>query len=216
MKECLLIIPGLLALASGGDGRVLFEDNFDGQLQSAWQWIREDPAEWRIGDNELQVRSQAGRIWGGNDAKNLLLVDKRLKSQNMAASVSVAHEPKEKWEQAGPLWYLDDDNFVKLISEQIDGKMYVVTARELNGRGKVVGKIVVPKANLQLRLKVESTRVTGQWRLEDTDAWSDAGTCDFEVEGRPRFGLFTQNGSKDQIRWVRFDNFVIAELKQGS
>lgn len=217
MKECLLIIPALLALASAGDGAVLFEDNFDGQLQSGWQWLREDPAEWRIDDNQLQVRSQSGKIWGGTElAKNLLLVNKQLKSQGMAATVSVAHEPKEKWEQAGPLWYVDDDNFFKLISEQIDGKMYVVTAREINGRGKVLGKFVVPRANIQLRLKVESTRVTGQWRLEDADAWSDAGTCDFDVEGKPRFGLFTQNGPKDQVRWVRFDNFVITELKKGS
>jgi regulation of enolase protein 1 (concanavalin A-like superfamily) len=216
MKVCILLIPALLALASGGDGNVLFQDHFDGKLQSGWKWVREDPSEWRIAENQLQVRSQAGRIWGGNDAKNLLLVDKEFESQNVAASVSVAHEPKEKYEQAGPLWYLDDDNFVKLISEQIDGKMHVVTAREIEGRGKVVGKFVVPKANLQLRLKVESTRVTGQWRLEDADAWSDAGTCDFQVQGKPRFGLFTQNGPPDQVRWVRFDNFLIVELKPGS
>jgi len=213
LTQLLLIFPGLLLAAPATDAGELFKDSFDGGLQPGWQWVREDKDGWRIRDNELQVHSQFGRIWGGNNAKNLLLVAKPLKAVKMAASVGVAHKPKEKYEQAGPLWYVDDDNFVKLISEQIDGKMYVVTAREIEGRGKVVGKVVVPSANIQLRLKVESNRVTGQWRLKDTDRWADAGSCDFEVKGRPRFGLFTQNGPENEVRWVRFDDFLVEELK---
>ena len=213
ITQLLLIAPSLLLAARTGDAGVLFEDTFDGRLQPGWQWVREDKSEWLIRDNELHVHSQFGRIWGGNNAKNILLVAKPLKSAEMAASVSVAHQPKDKFEQAGPLWYVDDDNFVKLISEQIDGKMYVVTAREIGGRGKVVGKVVVPSANIQLRLKVESNCVTGQWRLKPTDKWSDAGSCDFAPEGQPRFGLFTQNGPENEVRWVRFNDFTVEELK---
>jgi len=194
--------------------KVLFEERFDGRLQDGWQWVREDPTEWRICDSRLEVRSQPGRIWGGNDAKNVLLRG-TLKPQNMAASVSVAHQPGEKWEQAGLLWYADDDNFVKLISEHIDGKMYVVTAREREGKGAVVGKIEVPSANLQLRLQVQADRVTGQWRLKPDDTWSDAGTCEFEAQGESRFGLFTQNGPPNETRWVRFDDFAVCGPAEG-
>lgn len=201
----------LLFVAAGASDAVLFQDGFDGRLKSDWRWVREDKTEWSIKGNQLEVKSQAGRIWGGNDAKNLLLAPE-VKVKNSAASVSVSHNPKEKWEQAGPLWYVDDDNFVKLISEQIDGKMYVVTAREIAGRGRVVGKFVVPSANIQLRLKVEADKVTGQWRLKDGDSWTDAGDCEFKVEGSPRFGLFTQNGSQTVTRWVRFENFKIVAL----
>jgi regulation of enolase protein 1 (concanavalin A-like superfamily) len=211
MNACGLILSSLLLLAPADEARVLFEEHFDGRLQDGWQWVREDQTEWRIGDNQLEVRSQPGRIWGGNDAKNLLLRGP-LKLQDVAACVSVAHQPAEKWEQAGLLWYVDDDNFVKLISEHIDGKMYVVTAREQGGKGAVVGKIEVPSANLQLRLQVQAGRVTGQWRLQPDDAWSDAGTCEFEAQGAPRFGLFTQNGPQNEVRWVRFDDFAVGEL----
>lgn len=213
ISQLLLIAPALLLAAPAGESNVLFEDAFDGHLQAGWKWVREDKAQWRIRDNELQVHSQFGRIWGGNNAKNLLVVAKPLEAPKMAARVSVAHQPKERFEQAGPLWYVDDDNFVKLISEQIDGKMYVVTAREIGGRGAVVGKVVVPSANIRLRLKVESNRVTGQWRLKPTDKWTDAGTCDFTPQGQPRFGLFTQNGPEHEVRWVRFKDFVVEELK---
>ncbi len=215
MVQHLLILTSLSVCAAADEDGVLFKEDFNGRLQPGWQWVREAADEWRIRDNELQVRSQPGRIWGGNDAKNVLLV-RPPKPQDVAASVSVAHQPKEQWEQAGLLWYVDDDNFVKLISEHIDGEMHVVIAREQAGQGRVVGKIKVPTANLQLRLKIQSKTVTGQWRVTDADAWSDAGTCDLDIKGDRRFGLFTQNGPADQVRWVRFDRFVIAELKKGS
>jgi len=214
MKACWLILSSLLLSPADGE-KVLFEEHFDGRLQDGWQWVREDPTEWRIRENQLEVRSQSGRIWSGNDAENLLLRGP-VKEQDLAACVNVAHQPGEKWEQAGLLWYVDDDNFVKLISEYIDGKMYVVTAREQGGRGTVVGKVEVPSANLQLRLRVQAGRVTGQWRLKRDDAWSDAGTCEFAAPGEPRFGLFTQNGPQNEVRWVRFDDFTVVEFPPGS
>ncbi len=210
MLSSSLILSSLFLLGAA-DGDVLLKENFDGKLQADLQWVREDKNEWEIEGGKLHVRSQFGRIWGGNDAKNLLLF-KALPPQDMAARVTVAHEPKEKWEQAGILWYVDDDNFIKLISEQIDGKMYIVVAREIAGRGRVISKIEVPTANLELRLKVESDGVTGQWRLKDKDKWSDCDKCTFEAKGKPRFGLFTQNGHKDVVRWVRFDRLMIEKL----
>lgn len=214
MLSTSLLLSGLFLLTAA-DGDVLLQENFQGKLHSDLEWLREDKTEWRIEGDQLQVRSQFGRIWGGNDAKNLLLF-KALPPQDMAARVTVAHEPKEKYEQAGILWYVDDDNFVKLISEQIDGKMYIVVAREIAGRGKVISKIEVPTANLELRLKVESDGITGQWRLKDGDEWSNCDKCDFESKGQPRFGLFTQNGAKDVVRWVRFDRLLIEKLPKGS
>ena len=192
------------------DGRVLFQDGFDTQLNPAWKWVRPDADDWSIRDGQLCVRSQPGRIWGGNDAENILLIQPP-KQQNIQARVSVFHSPHEKWEQAGLLWYVDDDNFVKLISEHIDGQMYAVMARELDGRGRVFGKVKVPVANIQLRLIVQPNRVIGQWRIKETDKWSPCAQCDFDVPGKPRFGLFTQNGPRDQVRWVRFDSYVLAD-----
>ena len=108
MMSHALILSSLILTGAGGD--MLFEETFDTKLQSEWKWIRPDVDGWRIQDNELQVRSQFGRIWGGNDARNVLLI-RPAKTDNIEARVNVAHAPKEKWEQAGLLWYVDDDNF---------------------------------------------------------------------------------------------------------
>jgi len=205
-----LLMFGVLLVSASDQWRVLVNEGFDGALPRSFQWVREDPSEWRIQDGQLQVRSQFGRIWGGNDARNVLLVESP-KAGRIDAQVSVTHQPKELYEQAGLLWYVDDDNFVKLISEQIQGKMHVVIAREVDKRGEVIGKLEVPTANVQLRLLVDGNRVTGQWRINNDDAWNDAGTCPFEVPGNRRFGLFTQNGPKDAVRWVAFDRFILSQ-----
>ena len=210
MTKRTLVLSFLLLLGAATGDKVLFQEDFDGKLQAGWEWIRGDAAERQIGDGVLKVLSQPGRIWGGNDAKNVL-VRQPPKGQGIEARVSVAHQPGEKYEQAGLLWYVDDDNFVKFISEHIDGKMYAVIAREQKGRGRVFGKVVAPSSDMQLRLIVRGKRVTGQWRIQKTDRWSDCGECDFEAEGAPRIGLFTQNGPKDKARWVSFRSFVILD-----
>lgn len=206
MMSPMFVLSSLLMIAAG-DG-VLFEETFDGNLQPAWKWVRPEASEWRIRDGQLQVRSQFGRIWGGNDARNVLLIPPP-KADNIEARVSVFHAPKEKWEQAGLLWYVDDDNFVKFISEHIDGQMYAVICREQAGRGQVIGKVEAPGANMQLRLIVQGNQVTGKWRVKDSDPWSDSGRCQFDVPGERYFGLFTQNGPQDEVRWVAFDSFAI-------
>lgn len=211
MASFSLILAGLFLVPAAGPAGAILEEEFEGKLNSDLEWIRQDKDQWRLEDGKLVVRSQAGRIWGGNDARNLLLF-KILPAQPMAARVLVAHQPKGKYEQAGLLWYVDDNHFVKLISEHIDGKMYVVVAREIAGRGKVISKIEVPAANLELRLKVEPDGVTGQWRLKDGDPWSNCDKFVFEVQGKPRFGLFTQDGPQDTARWVRFDRLIIEKL----
>lgn len=205
-----LLLTSLMMIGADND-KVLFKEGFDGKLQSGWKWVREDADEWKIRDGALHMRSQPGGIWGGNNAKNVLLFQPA-KSDQVEARVCVAHKPKKKWEQAGLVWYVDDDNFVKFISEHIDGKMYAVVASEQGARGRVHGKVVAPQANMQLRLVVKAKRVIGQWRIKETDAWSDCGECEFDVKGKPCFGLFTQTGSEQDVRWVQFDEFVILKV----
>ena len=207
-----LLLSSLLLFAPGDDS-VLFEDSFDARLQTGWKWIREDADQWRIRDGALHMQSQPGGIWGGNNAKNVLILSLK-ETDHMEARVNVAHVPKKKWEQAGLLWYVDDDNFVKLISEHIDGKMYAVLASEEGGRGRVFGKIPMPQANVQLRMLIQSHRVTGQWRVKETDDWSDSGSCEFKVKGTPRFGLFTQTGPDNATRWVQYDKFVVVKTNK--
>ena len=46
--------------------QIIFEDNFDGQLDEGWSWLREDPDDWRLrgwwtGDLRATRRSGYGQ-----------------------------------------------------------------------------------------------------------------------------------------------------------
>jgi phage-related protein len=41
-------------------GEIVFQDDFRAKLGEGWQWVREDPAAWRIGKEGLEIRVQSG------------------------------------------------------------------------------------------------------------------------------------------------------------
>ena len=207
---------GLAAAALVADGKVLFEDGFDTKPKEGWEIVREQSDEWRIRDGALELRSQTGRVWGGNDAKNIFLHRPAVQS-DVAAEVDVSQRPDHLWEQVGLLWYVHDDRFVKLISEHIKGVNYCVMARESRDTGlknAVLSKVAVSGPDMRLRIEVHGKEVTGYWRMAGEETWHKAATCELEGSETARFGLFTQSGPPDMIRWARLDNFEVKESAQ--
>ena len=43
------------------DEQVIFEDKFDGIVDSGWSWIREHPGFWRIRDGGLEIQVEPGK-----------------------------------------------------------------------------------------------------------------------------------------------------------
>ena len=135
-------------------GETVFEDDFSGpELKPGWTWVREAPEEWRIKDGALELRAQHGRIWSGNDARNVLLAPTPAEG-DFTATVSVSQKADQKWEQVGLLFYVHDDRYVKLISEFIEGQNYIVLGRESKDTGeknKVFAKLKIPSSTVTLR-----------------------------------------------------------------
>ncbi|MHC4399977.1 MAG: beta-xylosidase family glycoside hydrolase [Planctomycetota bacterium] len=216
MMSHVMIALGWFMTASAAGGDVLFEDAFDGKLKKGWEIVREKPDEWRIRDGALELRSQARGVWGGNDARNVMLHRPAVQS-GVKAEVDVSQRPDHRYEQAGLLWYVHDDRFVKLISEHIDGKDYCVMARESRDTGlknAVVAKVEVSGPDMRLRLEVRGKQVTGYWQMKGEKKWNKAATCELEGSEKARFGLFTQSGPPDKVRWARLDNFAVTKLAE--
>ena len=53
----LAVAPAVAAAAEPG---IVFEDRFEGMLGEGWQWLREDPAAWRISEGALEIRIEPG------------------------------------------------------------------------------------------------------------------------------------------------------------
>src|SRR5438477_6783445 len=126
MKPARLLLIAFLfvaAVAAAPDTSPLFQDSFKEKLAPGWSWLREHKADWRLKDGALQIHATPGNLWEGeNGAHNLLLRAPPDGVKSFAAEVTVSHTPVTFGEQAGLLWYRDDDNYVKLVKEFYDGK----------------------------------------------------------------------------------------------
>jgi len=62
MRSTLLIAaaPLLGLLAQRSSVSVIFEDHFDRQLADGWHWVRENPPNWRIREQALEIRVEPG------------------------------------------------------------------------------------------------------------------------------------------------------------
>ena len=182
------------------------------QLPEGWAFLREDAGGWRYVGDRLELRSQKGRIWAGDGATNLLLHASKAAGQRVTADVSHT-APKTKYEQGGLLVYRDDDHFVKLINEFIDGEYYVVMAREVGGKGKVFTKIKTGEKGIRLRLAVSGDQVAASYAHLGSDQFKPAGECELPWASDARFGLFTQDGADQELRWVGFENISVSRVK---
>ena len=181
-------------------------------LEKEWKWVRENPKEWKLADDgSLRLRTQPGRIWAGNDARNILV--RALSTGNGPPSIKATvtlEEPSKKYEQGGLLVYIDDDQFVKFVVEFIDGKYYVVLAREFAKKRKVLAKIEIKSGTARLRFEVKSGEVHGFYKtdLESSD-WLEAAQTELPSKRKRYFALFTQDGPADKTNWARFEDIEL-------
>jgi regulation of enolase protein 1 (concanavalin A-like superfamily) len=91
-----------------------------------------------------------------------------------AVELMLDSEPKTQFEHAGVLIYWDDDNYVSLFREFIDGKPELQMVEEKNAGPNfaVVDKNVSP---VWLRLAVNGDAIVGQFRVSEKDDWQTVG-----------------------------------------
>jgi hypothetical protein len=206
---------GVAIIAQAGPGdETIFYDSFQGQLGSGWSWIREDRANWRVGDRGLEVRIQPGNMWGpANDARNLLVRDAPSpEHQKIQIVASVENHPTHQYEQVDLVWYYTDSDMVKIGEELVDGKLSIVMGRERNDRTRTIKIIPLDSAQVQLCLVVSGSRAHGRFKTPTGD-WRDVGECDLPVKGKPKISLQFYQGLADVEHWARVSDFTITRLQ---
>ena len=186
-----------------------FEDPFKDKLKPGWSWVREEKEAWKLADGTLQIRATPGNIWEGeNNARNLLLRDPPKDLKAFTAEVTVAHTPITFGEQAGLLWYRDDDNYVKLTKEFYDGKTWVVVAVETAGKAQY--READCRAEwVTFRLTVAGDKVTAAFRPVGGTDWKSMGDYPFDPKTDARIGLTAHHAPKDSDRVAHFRDFRI-------
>eukprot|EP00746_Dinoflagellata_sp_MGD_P012387 gnl/MRDRNA2_/MRDRNA2_126411_c0_seq1.p1 gnl/MRDRNA2_/MRDRNA2_126411_c0~~gnl/MRDRNA2_/MRDRNA2_126411_c0_seq1.p1 ORF type:complete len:393 (-),score=80.70 gnl/MRDRNA2_/MRDRNA2_126411_c0_seq1:15-1193(-) len=123
----------------------VFQDAFKGpELGSGWRWVREENATWRLGEDALEIEIKPGGLWGRVFSElpgPPLLVRSFDNANAFEVTVTMPSTPGRRGEQAGLVWYIDDDNYAKLVVEWgSDGTANVVFAREENCEPSVCNK----------------------------------------------------------------------------
>lgn len=195
-------------------GQLLFADKFQGRLAEGWSWVREDPANWRIVPEGLEIRVQPGGLWGrGNDARNVLV--RPLPSPQGAPveiSVTFTNRPSHRWEQSNLAWYYGDSHMVKLGQELVADRLTVVMGREENDRPRTIAIVPLDDFTVDLRLQAVDNRIRGQFRTRHWPDWRDVGECDLPAQGEPKATLHAYNGDPALEHWSRANGFAIRRL----
>ena len=193
----------------------LFEENFIEELDQDWLWIHEEPTAWKIADGALQLRTLPGTLWGDlNNAHNFLLRPVDDMVNGLATSVTVTNQPHLMGEQAGLIWYLDDDNYIKFVKESLEGMEWIVLAREEGGQSELIAKTRILVESAELRLVVLDGVVQGQFRTSSKDDWQIVGECPILEAASPKVGLFTHGGPGEIERWVELRSFALLRIEQ--
>lgn len=212
-----LLGSSVLALAPGQAprrGEIVFQDDFKAKLGEDWQWIREDPAAWRIAKEGggLEIRVQPGNMWGGaNDAKNVLVrAIPEPATGTLEVSVTVTNRPSGQYEQIDLVWYYDDRHMVKIGQEQVDGVLSLVMGREEADKTRTIAIIPIEALSLDVRFLVSGDQIRGQFRPSGEDVWRDAGQTTLPANGHAKASLQVYQGPPGVERWARFNAFRIS------
>ena len=202
----------ILALALNTTPSAFAEDykaDFSKALDGGWSFVREDKAEWRLKDGNLELLAQPTNIWGkaNKGTKNFLL--RALPGATSSVEVTVDFTPKKEYEQAGLMIYLDDDNYIKFDRELYDGQSCTLVL-ESAAKPKVVKKIPFPEGPMRLRLEIADGKVKAMVKTPDAKDWTAHGETTLPGDAdKVKVGFFALQGDAKAPRWAKFKDFVL-------
>lgn len=187
----------------------VFEDPFKDKLADGWTWVREDPQGWKIDANGLHIRPQSGTLWKtANNAKNVLLRARPDGLSEFIIEVTATAAPESAGEQCGLIVYLDDDTYVKLVFESLEGKRWIVFGKEVKGEGRMVNRIPADALkSAHLRLAVSQGKAVGS--LIDGTGATEVGATEFAVDPAMKVGVVSHGAATDADRWATFTGFTL-------
>ncbi len=189
---------------------LIFREKFEKKLEDSWEWVHEEPSAWKIGTGVLHLRTLPGSLWADmNNAHNFLLRPVTEFPTGLTTRVTVKNYPVEMGEQAGLIWYHDDDNYLKFVKESLEGEEWIVLAREADGQPKLINKVGIAAENAELQLVLKGDTVAGQFRISPDGEWQTVGECPLVTAAVPKVGVFTHGCPADVERWVELTNFSI-------
>ncbi len=214
-RSIAVFVVWLLASVVAAEEKVLFTDPFVDKLADGWAWLREDAQAWRLDKGELVIRTAQGGLWlKENGGGNLpLRTPPEIKGGKLAVEVQVEIEPTNAYENAGLIWYYDDDNYLILVKEKIGDHVVAQLVSEAGGNFKAgFHQNFDADKPVWFRMELEGGKLSGYYRASPQDQWLKLGQCDLPTAGQPKIGLTTAYAPKDAEHFTRFSHFRILQI----
>ena len=185
-----------------------FSDEFDQDaLLSGWSWIRESPANWRLGSDALTIWTETGALNGVdyNNVHNLLLQPLGDVDEFMI-DTELRFAPYWTLRNAGLLYYIDDDNYIRVSRGIHDGHDDIWMEWEKDGETQFVyasaqvGTWQNPVYDFRIRLTRRGSQFSASYCIAQAGGgfsdWNSfiTQTIDFPPAAAVRIGLQAANG----------------------
>ena len=181
--------------------KTVFQDDFSGDFDKGWSWLREVPNDWRKAAQGLEVCVRPGLA---DTVKNALVreaPDRRHGRFVVEVTVYSHTVPTQQYEQAGITWYSGGKPVFKEVKELIDGDIYIIP-----------GQPPMASQSVRLRLIVSADSWEAQYRPEGESAFLTAAAGELPPPDTDQVSIQCYNGPEEGDHWIRFEDFVIRAI----
>jgi len=210
--------------ANGGD-EVVLKDPLT-EVAEGWQWVRSPDGTdaVRRSSEGLEWKMLPGGLWGTvfADSPPPLMLRDTTGASAWEVSVQFPAPPGTWGEQAGLFWYIDDNNYLKLVVECMkDGTYAVVFAKEQNCEPGVCGKIALEEDDvedaLRLRLEISADRLQASGAIVRRFYSQLVGSVNVDepwlASAGTRVGVSAHGGQGGTGRVVTFSEFTALSVQ---
>lgn len=202
------------------DPHPLAFDDFDGKLGLGWQILHPDDSHYSLSKNpgKLTITTQRGGFaMGATDYKNLFLIDVPEEAgedfQVMADLTSF--RPQADWNQAGLVFFNDDDNNLKLVYEWNAPQRRFTVIGETDGERRLADWLDAPPDLEHVWLRV--TKQGNRYRMAtstDGNVFRPYGERIWGDGSVKRVGLVAKNGPGSDAPEIDavFDSFTLRPI----
>jgi len=200
-----------------GDLAPAFSDEFTGSLDSAWSWVRPDPAA-QVTDGVLNWPTEAADLTGSSNNAGVLLRDMPTGDYTVQTRLrlELGVDDIRNYEQAGLIAYDSDDRFARFSHVAIWNTRQTEFGKERPFAGQTVygGMAIGTPADvtyLRLHHHVDPANGEHEFRAassRDGMHWTWGGTWTLPAGTTPRVGLVSHGGNQPPAT-ARFGYFRV-------
>ena len=186
---------------SESDQQVIFSEEFNGELDADWFWLRENPGCWRLREGGLEIMVEPGKA---GTVRNALVRPAPDRSRGpYAIEVTILNHtvPTQEYEQAGITWYQNGEPVFKEVKELVAGKLCVVP-----------GLKPMSSQSVRLRLVVDAASWQAQFRPQGASEYETAAAGELPAADEEQVSIQCYDGPPDGEHWIRFEDFRIVRL----